>query len=129
MVASTTTSLEDKKRRRLEYMNALYEATDGSQMVFVDMWELGTELGWERPSTDVTVEYLRAEGLLSTSHLAERSLLLTWECSRWRRHCPTRRVGRSGTEHPPCVQHHPGANHGGVPDSAGHGREFSERGV
>ncbi len=57
-------SLEEKKRKRLEYMNSLYRATNGSTYATVDMWELGEELDWENAEIDHTVEYLEAEGLL-----------------------------------------------------------------
>jgi len=58
------TSLDEKKRQRLEYMKALYEATGGSTNASVDMWQLGEQMGWSRPVIDATVEYLAAEILL-----------------------------------------------------------------
>ncbi len=64
MERAPSASLEDKKAQRLTYMSALYDATGGSPSAAVDMWELGQGLGWDRPTTDRTVEYLDAENLL-----------------------------------------------------------------
>lgn len=58
------TPLEGKRKRRLEFMNALYELTNGSRTASVNMWALGEQLGWERSAVDGTVEYLEGEGLL-----------------------------------------------------------------
>lgn len=58
------TPLDQKKQQRLLFMSALYEKTDGSTDLVLNMWELGDELGWERPTTSRTVDYLEAEGLL-----------------------------------------------------------------
>jgi hypothetical protein len=65
MERAPSASLEEKKAQRLTYMNALYDATDGSTSAAVDMWELGQGLGWDRPTIDRTVEYLDAEDLLT----------------------------------------------------------------
>lgn len=64
--AGGLSTLERKRQRRLEYMQALYDETGGSTNVAVDMWELGDQLGWSREDTDHTVEYLGEEGLLET---------------------------------------------------------------
>lgn len=58
------TPLDQKKQQRLLFMSALYEKSDGSTDVMLNMWELGDELGWDRATTNRTVDYLEAEGLL-----------------------------------------------------------------
>lgn len=58
-------SITEKGRHRFEYMQLLYEATNGATTADVNMWELGDRLGWDRPEIDDTVHYLEAEGLLT----------------------------------------------------------------
>lgn len=76
-------TLEDKRRRRLQFMKALYEKTDGRELAMVDMWELGDELGFSREDTGATAEYLVGEflmeyaalgGAISITHLGVREV-------------------------------------------------------
>lgn len=76
-------NLEDKRRRRLQFMKALYDKTDGRQLAMVDMWEVGDELGFSREDTEATTEYLVGEdlmeyaalgGAISITHLGVREV-------------------------------------------------------
>lgn len=58
------TPLEKKKRRRLEFMERLYEVTEGRTLIVVSIDQLATELGWPDTEASAVVEYLNAEGLL-----------------------------------------------------------------
>jgi hypothetical protein len=55
---------EDKKKDRYLYLQSLYDLTDGNPAAFLNMWELGSELGFDRVKTRNVVDYLIAEGLL-----------------------------------------------------------------
>ena len=44
-VGGRPTPLGEKRRRRLEIMNRLYEITNGSRLAGVNMWELGSKPG------------------------------------------------------------------------------------
>jgi hypothetical protein len=59
-----TTPLEEKRRRRLLFMRRLYESTNGSRLAGINMWSLGSELGWDRAEVDNVIEYLEGEGLV-----------------------------------------------------------------
>ncbi len=56
--------VEKKRKQRFDFMKALYECTDGRERALVKQDEIGTELGFSREETDLTVEYLKGEGLL-----------------------------------------------------------------
>jgi hypothetical protein len=56
--------VEKKRKQRFEYMNALYEATGGRELLSVDMAEIGMALSFSKEECEATVEYLRGEGLL-----------------------------------------------------------------
>jgi len=57
------TSLGEKREQRLRFLHLLYEKSDGNQQKHLSMWELGTELGLERPDIPVVMQYLEGEGL------------------------------------------------------------------
>ncbi|OAA84678.1 hypothetical protein [Clostridium ljungdahlii] len=56
--------LTDIKSKRFKFMEILYEATDGNQHAFVNMSEIGKELGFNRKETDLITQYLEGEGLI-----------------------------------------------------------------
>jgi hypothetical protein len=56
--------VEKKRKQRFEYMNALYEATDGRELSYIDMAEIGMAIHLSRAECEGTVEYLAGEGLL-----------------------------------------------------------------
>lgn len=58
-------ALTKKKTDRFRYLNLLYERTGGQRLKFIDMWDLGGELGIGRDDTHALVDYLVGE------HLAE----------------------------------------------------------
>lgn len=58
------TPLEEKKRRRLGFMERLYQRTDGDTMHIVQLSEVGTELGWSEEEASSVARYLGEEGLL-----------------------------------------------------------------
>lgn len=60
----STVSVDEKRKLRFQFMKALYDATDGSRTVIVNMFELGAALGWDRDRVSNVVEYLEGEGLL-----------------------------------------------------------------
>lgn len=61
-------SLDEKKVDRFRFLNKMYEITEGSKHMVVNMWELGSELGFTKEETDNVVEYLAGEYLLE--HIA-----------------------------------------------------------
>jgi hypothetical protein len=61
---SMNSVIEEKRKKRFQFMNALYNQVEGQELQIVDMFELGEELGFSRDETDGTVEYLDGEGLL-----------------------------------------------------------------
>lgn len=56
--------LEETKKKRFEFLNNLYEITGGSKSKTVNMFELGTELGFDREETNLIVQYLAGESLV-----------------------------------------------------------------
>jgi len=56
--------IKQKKIDRFHFLKAVYEAVGGSTSMWVDMWELGEELGFSREVVNKIFEYLKAEGLL-----------------------------------------------------------------
>lgn len=78
---------EMKKQNRLKYMKTLYDSTNGSSMANCSMWELGGKLGWDRPTTEQTVEYLENEllieplggGEIAITHLGVREVEASME--------------------------------------------------
>jgi hypothetical protein len=62
-------SIDDKKKDRFLFLQKLYDTTDGNSAYMVDMWELGTELGFDREKTHNIVDYLTDEGLIEPKAL------------------------------------------------------------
>ena len=63
-------TLELKRKQRLEFMNNLYESTNGDERAYVDMAEIGMELGFNRDETYLAAQYLKGEGLLKFETLS-----------------------------------------------------------
>ncbi|MCE5175799.1 MAG: hypothetical protein ABFC90_07150 [Bacteroidales bacterium] len=61
--------IDDKKNARFLFLEKLYDTTDGNSTYIVDMWELGTELGFDREKTHNIVDYLTDEGLIEPKAL------------------------------------------------------------
>lgn len=60
----SATPLEEKRRRRLAFMERLYARTDGDSMARVQAREIGEELRWTEEELFRILGYLSAEGLL-----------------------------------------------------------------
>jgi len=56
--------LAETKRKRFQFLNHMYEITGGSSRKFVNMFELGTELGFEQKEVSNIVQYLKGEHLV-----------------------------------------------------------------
>jgi hypothetical protein len=67
-------SVEEKDRKRLQFMHRLYEVTGGSEMEFINTDELGAEFGWSADETDRVVEYLEGERLLQYRSMGSISI-------------------------------------------------------
>jgi hypothetical protein len=58
------TPLEEKRRRRLAFMERLYQRADGERGERASSTEIGAELGWSDDETFKIVRYLIDEGLI-----------------------------------------------------------------
>jgi len=56
--------ISQKKKIRFEFLNKLYEVTDGNSSLIVNMWELGNEIAIERNDISNVVDYLKGEYLI-----------------------------------------------------------------
>jgi hypothetical protein len=56
--------VQDMQRKRFDYLNRLYEKTEGSERADVMYLELGAELGLTRTEIDKIYEYLMGEELI-----------------------------------------------------------------
>ncbi|WP_066630924.1 hypothetical protein [Labilibacter marinus] len=57
-------NISEKKIIRYEFLNKLYEITDGDSSLIVNMWELGKEINIERKDISNIVDYLKGEYLI-----------------------------------------------------------------
>lgn len=58
-------SIEEKRAQRLKFMRALYEVTDGDELARTSSRELGTNLELTLKQTELAVQYLVGEELVS----------------------------------------------------------------
>jgi hypothetical protein len=58
-------SIEEKRQARAAFMNALYDASDGSERYDENYWAIGTRAGLDEDEAQAVAEYLVAEGLAS----------------------------------------------------------------
>ena len=58
------TSIEEKKKKRLEFLHRLYELSGGNQSTFVNMFDICKELGLDRASCGEIAQYLQEEDLI-----------------------------------------------------------------
>lgn len=56
--------LEEKKKNRFKYLNLLYEKSGGDKLNDQNMFELGTELGFDKKESEAVAQYLNGEKLL-----------------------------------------------------------------
>jgi hypothetical protein len=57
-------NIQEAKRKRFQFLHRLYEITQGSQTLIIDVFKLGSELGFNREETNRITDYLRGEGLM-----------------------------------------------------------------
>jgi hypothetical protein len=57
-------ALTEKKAKRFRFLHFVYQKTDGDEHEHLDMWAIGTELGFSREQTERMVDYLVGEHLL-----------------------------------------------------------------
>ena len=57
-------SIEELKKQRFQFLNSVYELTDGSQFSFVNMYEVGKKLGFDKTLVNDISQYLVEEGLI-----------------------------------------------------------------
>lgn len=57
-------NLDEKKKRRLEYLKMLYDLTDGDRFKYVSGFRLGENLGFNKQEANQIVDYLVGEGLV-----------------------------------------------------------------
>ena len=60
----TMIAIEELRKRRFQFLNLLYEKTNGDRYTRVSMWDLGNELGYEKNETQSITQYLEGEGLM-----------------------------------------------------------------
>lgn len=74
--------MEDKimenKVKRFKFLKLLYEVTDGNQSCFVNMWEVGQELGYDRKDIDLICQYLKGEELIEYKTLGGGISITHW---------------------------------------------------
>ena len=56
--------IKEKKKQRFQFLEKLYNESNGSESYMVNMWELGQELEFDRETTSNIVDYLIDKGLL-----------------------------------------------------------------
>lgn len=57
--------LEERQAHRLQYLRAVYEASDGVAGRFIKFTDIGEELGFDKKHSDEIADYLASEGLLN----------------------------------------------------------------
>jgi hypothetical protein len=62
-------NIEEQRKARFQFLNRLYEATGGDEYSYVDMFELGKEIGLDGQETQRVFQYLSHEGLLAARAL------------------------------------------------------------
>ena len=62
-------NIDAKKKNSFLFLEKLYQITDGNSSSFVSMWELGSELGFDRQITRNIVDYLSEENLIEPKTL------------------------------------------------------------
>lgn len=57
-------AIDEKRKQRFAFLKLVYEKSGGSERNWVNLWDVGKELGWDRETTDLTTQYLVGEGLI-----------------------------------------------------------------
>jgi hypothetical protein len=58
------TNVVERQKQRFQFLNKIFEETNGNQHITVNMWDIGNELGWDKEITQLAVQYLVGEGLV-----------------------------------------------------------------
>ena len=56
---------DELEKKRSDFLKRLYELSDGAETKFINMWEIGDQLGFDRDLTISIAQYLKGEGLTS----------------------------------------------------------------
>jgi len=56
--------IEEKKKKRFQFLHRLYELTGGNELEWLNLYDIGEELGFDRKLTKTIVQYLDREGLI-----------------------------------------------------------------
>lgn len=56
--------IDEKRKKRFQYLHALYEYTDGDQLKSIHFAKLGESIGFSPEESDQISDYLAEEGLL-----------------------------------------------------------------
>lgn len=70
--------VNEKYRKRFEFLNTLYELTDGNTQAIVDMREIGQAKGFSWEDTQNIVTWLQNEGLLGECFLGGGITISHW---------------------------------------------------
>lgn len=62
--APSAAGVEERKRRRLRFMDMLYDEVGDDTLAVVSVEDLADRLEWSGPDAEVVVEFLRVQGLL-----------------------------------------------------------------
>jgi hypothetical protein len=62
-------NINDLQSKRIQFLQKLYDQTDGNESSSVNLWELGDKLGFSRSETNNIDDYLKGEGLSKESSL------------------------------------------------------------
>lgn len=71
-------ALEQKKKNRFLFLEALYNDSNGDSGATFDMWEVGNELKFERDEISRIVDYLIGENLIESVALGGMISLTHW---------------------------------------------------
>ena len=58
------TTVAERHEQRFQFLNRIFEETGGNEHRIVNMWDVGNELGWDKETTQIAVQYLVGEGLV-----------------------------------------------------------------
>jgi hypothetical protein len=66
------TTVEDKKKQRLQFLHELYRLTNGNENASANMYEIGKIYNFDNETTQICVQYLEGEGLVKSQALGGR---------------------------------------------------------
>lgn len=70
--------IEELRKKRFQFMNKLYELSEGDQYNVLNGYEIGDELGFEKKESDTICQYLEGEGLIKDlQEIGELTITIT----------------------------------------------------